>query len=87
MNIEKHRDILYKAVDLHYQLQSLIKGNEDIKLNDSSLNSISVFKGIEHLAMAAGKPLHTQKVDGVNVPLNSFEFCGVTFVQFGKEET
>ena len=66
---QANRDFLYRTVDIYYQVKSLVSG-------------IQVYKGIEQLALAAGKSPKTNWSGNEEYPFEtSFEFCGVRFYQ------
>ena len=78
----EHSEFLYRAVDVFYQMKGLISGNGTVELCNQLFGGIQVFKGIEQLALAAGKSLQTNWSGNEDYPFEvSFEFCGVRFYQ------
>ncbi len=98
MKIEQHplfckeaygsgRDFLYQAVDAYYQMKRLSEGNGTAELCDLLYGGMQVYKGIEHLAQAAGKIPVTDWSGNEEYPFAvSFEFCGVRFYQLKEAE-
>ena len=52
---QANRDFLYHAVDVYYQMKSLVSGNGTVELCNQLFGGAQVYKGIEQLAFAAGK--------------------------------
>lgn len=79
---QANRDFLYHAVDIYYQMKSLVNGNGSVELCNQLFGGIQVYKGIEELALAAGKSPKTNWSGNEEYPFEtSFEFCGVRFYQ------
>ncbi|MBS5343355.1 MAG: hypothetical protein KHX91_02125 [Clostridium sp.] len=79
---QANRDFLYHAVDIYYQMKSLMSGNGTIELCNQLFGGVQVYKGIEQLALAAGKSPKTNWSGNEEYPFEiAFEFCGVRFYQ------
>ena len=50
---QANRDFLYHAVDVYYQMKSLVSGNGTVELCNQLFGGVQVYKGIEQLAFAA----------------------------------
>lgn len=78
----ENREFLYLTVDVFYQVKRLSAGNGTVELCNQFFGGVQVFKGIEQLAIAAGKVPHTNWSGNEEYPFEtSFEFCGVRFYQ------
>ena len=62
---QANRDFLYHAVDIYYQMKSLMSGNGTIELCNQLFGGVQVYKGIEQLALAAGKSPKTNWSKGM----------------------
>ena len=79
---QANRDFLYRTVDIYYQVKSLVSGNGTVELCNQLFGGIQVYKGIEQVALAAGKSPKTNWSGNEEYPFEtSFEFCGVRFYQ------
>lgn len=79
---QANRDFLYHAVDVYYQMKSLVSGNGTVELCNQLFGGVQVYKGIEQLAFAAGKSPKTNWSGNEEYPFEtSFEFCGIRFYQ------
>ena len=79
---QANRDFLYHAVDVYYQMKSLVSGNGTVELCNQLFGGVQVYKGIEQLAFAAGNSPKTNWSGNEEYPFEtSFEFCGIRFYQ------
>ena len=63
-------------------MKSLMSGNGTIELCNQLFGGVQVYKGIEQLALAAGKSPKTNWSGNEEYPFEiAFEFCGVRFYQ------
>lgn len=84
--LEITRELLYRAVDLFYEMQALSQDMNGITLYNLLPDGIQVFCGIETLAQAAGKVATTQWSGNAKHPMErGFFFCGVWFFQFKED--
>lgn len=80
--LQENREFLYEAIELFYQMKRLAAGNGTVELCNQLFGGVQVYRGIEQLAIAAGKLPRTEWSGNEEYPLETaFEFCGVRFYQ------
>ena len=84
---QENRDFLYQTIDVFYQIKRLAAGNGTVELCNQFFGGVQVYKGIDQLAIAAGKAPHTERSGNEDYPFEtSFEFCGVRFYQMRETD-